>query len=105
MGSGGREMDAASPDLQNELQEALEHVGIKDADPDTIGILDYAARLTPDDAEPPISTTRLFAGAVKIGQISPKTGSYPGALATAIAKDHKLSESYQEISKLFQAEP
>jgi hypothetical protein len=81
----------ASPDaaLLGGLQKALLDLGITDADQDAIGMLSYSACLTPDDAEPPISTTRL-AGAVAVGQASTRAGSYAVALASVITKDPSI---------------
>jgi hypothetical protein len=93
-----------SLDLQNELLGAVKTLGVPRPDGDAVGILTFAARLSPDDNRPPISTTRLFAGAVAIGQSGAATTRYPVALARAIKSDPTLSEQYQKILALFRSE-
>ncbi|SEP42790.1 KAP family P-loop domain-containing protein [Rhodospirillales bacterium URHD0017] len=68
-------------------------------------MLDYAARLSPDDGEPPISTTRLLVGAVEAGRSTTRANSYPSALARAIEAESDLARSYQNILGLFNKEP
>ena len=67
--------------------------------------------LSPDDALPPISTTRLFAGAVNAGEIvlplasDSALKSYPVALAQALKTNSDLQESYRsKIAPLFKIE-
>jgi hypothetical protein len=97
--------ETLSPDLQNGLQNALRTIGIAEADADAAAILTYAARLTPDDNEPPISTTRLFAGAVAVGQARLGKASYVATLATAIKNDPGFWKSHEDMARLFQREP
>jgi hypothetical protein len=96
-----RAQDALTTDLQNNLQNALQSIGIQRADAEAMGILTYAARLSPDDAEPPISTTRLFAGAVAVGQARSRKASYVAALGAAIKNEPGLSKSYDDMCLLF----
>src|SRR4051812_33079493 len=100
-----RAPEVSSPDLQEGLQNALRIIGIQRTDADALGILTYAARLTPDDAAPPISTTRLFAGAVAIGQAISSNASYVAALAMTIKQEPDLAKSYDAMRELFQPEP
>ena len=99
----------AETSLLRELQRALLNFSITNPDETALSILSHAARLTPDDAQPPISTTRLFAGVLAAGQslVSQKVtalGSYTGAIALALAKNSVLQAKYQNsIAALFKS--
>ena len=77
--------------LFSELERALLNFSITNADETALSILNYSAQLTPDDAQRPISTTRLFAGVVAAGQSlvsqnATALGSYAAAVALAPIK-------------------
>jgi hypothetical protein len=82
----------AETSLLRELQRALLNFSITNPDETALSILNYSAQLTPDEAQPPISTTRLFAGVVAAGQSlvsenATALGSYAAAVAVALAKN------------------
>jgi hypothetical protein len=97
--------------LFSELERALLNFSITNADETALSILNYSAQLTPDDAQRPISTTRLFAGVVAAGQSlvsqnATALGSYAAAVALALAKNSVLQAKYQDsIAALFKTEP
>jgi hypothetical protein len=93
--------------LVDGLREAISRFEITDPDDDAIAILRYAAHLSPDEgAEPAISTTRLFAGAVEIGRDLPEGRSYAARLAQVLADDPSLRAKYEnEVRRLFKKEP
>jgi len=70
-----------------------------------IQILHHAALLSPDDAQPPISTTRLFAGAVEVGKDLSDDRCYPAGLARALANNTALWTRYEhDVLPLFKSE-
>jgi hypothetical protein len=91
--------------LRDGLRSAFEQIRVLDADENALRIVRYAALLTPDDNQPPISTSRLFAGVVGVGLALQGSRSYPAALARAITRDASLKASYDRVLALFETEP
>jgi len=94
----------AEDTLRDEVRSAFEQASVRDADEDALRIVRYAALLTPDDNEPPISTSRLFAGVIGVGLALQGSRSYPAALARAITRDASLKASYDNVLALFKTE-
>lgn len=86
------------------IRTALADLGIT-PDEVAIRILHHAALLSPDDQRSPISTTRLFAGAVEVGNGLSDGRCYPASLARALANAPELQTQYQEnVMRLFKPE-
>ncbi len=62
------QIDQDQIDLQNRLRGALSEIGIYEPTDSVMNLLSRAALLSPDDNRPPISTTRLFVGALEHGE-------------------------------------
>lgn len=95
--------DTTDPErgLRDGLRGALAEVGVRAPDEEALLILRAAALLTPDDARPEISTTRLFVGVIEVGRELNQLRSYPAALAMVIESDGALKSSFDKILKLF----
>lgn len=95
-------------DAENELRDSTRRVlidiGFSVVDQDSIEIVSFAARLRDND-QPVISTTRLFAAAVDLGELSADRNSYVRALARAIYGDSRFSEIYRNIQNSYEVEP
>ena len=94
--------------LTNELRAMLARLEISNPDEVALEILREAALFSPDDAQPPISTSRLFAGAVLIGSDRLRTdeSSYPACLARVVKGDSELEGLFQkEVMDRFHEEP
>ncbi len=95
-------------DLSEALSKALGDIGISRVADDAAYILRFAACLSPDDAQAPISTTRLFEGVVALGKATRANGpleSYAVALVEAIEQDPSLNDSYySNVNRLFTTE-
>jgi hypothetical protein len=94
--------------LTTELHAALARLEISNPDEVAVDILRQAALFSSDDKRPPISTSRLFAGAVEVGWDRLRTDkrSYPALLARVVTSERELESLFQQkVRALFRDEP
>jgi hypothetical protein len=95
--------------LTKGLGAALAGLEISNPDEAALAILGKAALFLPDDHDPPISTNRLFAGAVLVGGDPWDTrskSSYLVSLAQVVNEDSELESLFQKkVMALFREEP